>query len=771
MTDQVDDILNQVDQQKTQGPNPQKKTFNAADSILDEVDAVHKPISNWDAYANSMQTASKPQIGLLARSALSGNTLGLSEPIISGTKAAYNSLISGQKFSDAYNQDVEQRKQDIAEHPGADIGGQVVGALTPTPWNVGSKIFEGARGLVGAGKAFLGPAVEAGADLAGPLAAKIPGLIPVANSAARVATSAAEGGLAGGGAAITQQAALRPTGFETNKSDPSDNVSNAADLGAKISGGLALVPEVGGALASGASKSMKYFAHFAMGAPNPEVIDKYIAHAAEINAAPTMEEMKDKVDKVVGALHQDVVNNELSTSKAQDAVNAFTEQLAEKYESAGKDQKEAVQMAKSAFSDAKDNQLIRASIDIQDSITSLKKQVIEGSQQSYQTLEDSGLSFDKSPIVKQIKNQIKALKIGGKSAISDAASGAISQLEAMQGRIGDLPKKISSSQVKEIVQQLDQDIDFLKNAGDFSGPANAAKTQIRRDLDQTIKGQIPEYADQMEGVSENAGLLNRLSSNFGTEQKAANKLKNISSPQYMEDRDALEKLKGITGKDYLGAVNEENLPEFKDLSRAQLAEKMLAQNKDASLNRGLLESPQYKDLVDSQNNLEASKAKLAPFQSLAPNAAGQTHSEEKIKRLMSGNNIEVTRMFKELAKMSDTDLVTTAQNMRLKQAMTGEGATQGSRKAIIWGAMMGALGFLGHGEVGGAMGAAAGSKFGGFLDKYGPKTTKYVIDKLAEIKGDPTMEKIMGLNLPDWVKKDLSARLSQAGVVASEPSK
>jgi hypothetical protein len=52
------------------------------------------------------------------------------------------------------------------------------------------------------------------------------------------------------------------------------------------------------------------------------------------------------------------------------------------------------------------------------------------------------------------------------------------------------------------------------------------------------------------------------------------------------------------------------------------------------------------------------------------------------------------------------------------------------------------------------------------IDIYGPKMTKNILDAVVSIKGMPTRQKIVALNLPAAVKKDLLTQFEQFALTA-----
>lgn len=140
------------------------------------------------------------------------------------------------------------------------------------------------------------------------------------------------------------------------------------------------------------------------------------------------------------------------------------------------------------------------------------------------------------------------------------------------------------------------------------------------------------------------------------------------------------------------------------------------------------------------------------------NKSGYTFSDSTIsalKDLVNSKKVDRARILDSLKEQGYGDLANDIQNTMAKNALTGGGAAQGSRKAKIFGAAGSAVGatvgsFLGGGlgaGVGATVGGAIGAAGGGVIDKYGPQFAKSMMDSQSTVQrlmSNPTTQKFAG---------------------------
>lgn len=194
--------------------------------------------------------------GTASRSFINSMMLGLTDPLVHGTAAAVDNLVSAgfdakdatdfvskatnwENFKKAYQEDIDYEKKIKEKHPVADIGGNLTGAFMPV--GGAAKVFGGINKAGEAAKALV-PAA---------LAAKT----PVSKFAAKVGASAAEGAIGnmavGALEDINKQAQSKIFGTEYEpEGDWLEKRKEEAKLGAMFGGGLTSAIEGAKGLAS-----------------------------------------------------------------------------------------------------------------------------------------------------------------------------------------------------------------------------------------------------------------------------------------------------------------------------------------------------------------------------------------------------------------------------------------------------------------------------------------------------------------------------------------
>lgn len=355
---------------------------------------------------------------------------------------------------------------------------------------------------------------------------------------------------------------------------------------------------------------------------------------------------------------------------------------------------------------------------------------------------------------------------------------------------------LTGGEVKKIIQELDSDIRSYgdKLAGDFSDKTYNSLMNIRRILDSRIKTQVPGYAEIMEETAKMNQLRAQFSKLFGRREAVVSKLSKIDSPAKSIERDALKQLGQITGKDFSSPLEEymatkaqggtpialenlrQSLPE-QEAYRSALA--MSARASRPEYGRDLLlkaqtSSPQAQaarqagqTLTQAEEQLIAARGALEPYKKITPQ-----NSENVIRTLLGDRTrkIELKNMMRSLSQVTDQDFINMIEDLRVKEAFE-KPAVQGSRNVNLWALTTGAVGAVMGDPTLGLASAGAGSQVGAFMDMYGPKVTRRVLDGIVMMRGLPTVQKINSTfaDIPEPVKKDLRDSLIRM-VVAGNSS-
>lgn len=769
-----------------------KKQQEAALSQLSDADLDKLVLAKQ---AQEQKTISQSDVAATAlRSALEGQTAGLSEPLIAGAKglaAGATAFVPNQDLSpevgpsismpqlaqaraqEAYSQDLAQREALKKELPLVDVGAQLAGALTPSPINLVGKVAKGAQAL---GRAAAGIKTAEAVKDAGLLA--------------RMGAGAVEGAASGVGLTAAQNVSGALTGKEAQ------SLAESADIGVKIGAGLPLAGKVGAALAKLPKKALS-----ALGGVPEKVIDEVLEKPELLKNAPTIEEIKDHLDDFVFKLKDKVSSAEISVSEAKKLADVAKSELnqainenklllrAKKFEArqalsqAEADLKSTWATVESGIKAVKPP--TRLTDDVMDSIYDLKSQVSEGSKKAYAVLDNIEGTAEIKPVLSVLKNAQEGLKIQGK-IIGESSEKAYNAIEKTKANLASLGKKVELRDAKKIIQQLDDDISYIEEAGGFSDSASRALIDARRALDSQLKD-IPEYADIMAQVRDKAELLSKARKMYGKREAAFSRLYNIDNPKAVDARDVLIELGKQTGKNFEVPVSEylahkalskntealasikARLPEwatkekaaasYAQLNEPNLENKMVSAMMSDSPEAFALKQVQ-EDVLAKEQALGVAKQALDPFKGIT----AQT-SEGFIRSLLGSTekNIERRKALELISQVSDKDFVDMINKARVS-AQFSKSITQGSRNVNIWG-MLGsaAVGAASSGDL--FLGGAGGVVMGALVDRYGPAATKEILKSVSTIKGLPTVQKIKALELPPSIKNDLVTQLVNASDV------
>lgn len=520
-------------------------------------------------------------------------------------------------------------------------------------------------------------------------------------------------------------------------------------------GGIAKVADKATEAAGAASRWAGVKALSNMGGVSPENIKEYLNFSDRINSAKSVDQLKEVSDGFVGKLADDVQSKALTADQAHEALKGFQSDLKDGYRSAGYDARDAVTSAQQSLKDAHNARIQNLSSDVYDSVNKLKSDVQSGSQKALDILDSSDATrnsskgvnpfVDLGPVHSRIDSTIAQLQKAGTDeslAVADKLRAYKTRLEGMAAADGTIP----ATDAKKLIQGIDTTTKYSPMAGAFDDVKNGAFKGVRSALDESTKAAVPAYAEAMKPVARDADLLNRVSG-FGDKQTGAGILGRINAPTQLENRAALQELGNKYGADFVSAAHPKNLPEQQILNKAQSAQDALRGDRVAEkMDQAVSGSRQKAALDSAQSQLGAAQDRLAPFKSIAPNAAGQTTAQQKLMQLGQGKNIELTDMFQKLGKMTDTDFVQAMKDNQVKAAFE-KGATNGSRNTAI-GAM---IGYAADGVGGGAVGASAGR----IADQWGPAITKRILDGAIKVSKSPTAETIRALSVPDSVKQNM----------------
>lgn len=363
---------------------------------------------------------------------------------------------------------------------------------------------------------------------------------------------------------------------------------------------------------------------------------------------------------------------------------------------------------------------------VSESIDALKAKVSSGSGQAFDALEKIRGKFKIYEPLRELEAGIADLTIAGKP-ISDSANSSFNNLMALKERLEPLAKTgITSTQAKQILQQLDDDIKLSASKGSFSPEADIIKARFRRSLDNIIKSISPEYKAIMQEVADDTQLLTELSSGFGSETKLLNRLNQLSSEKGRSiDLPLLKKLAAKTGQNWDETLDKylqkqdlvnsptdfskyvDNFEEAKNLRGLQdYYNKLRDPNNVRSIDELQAVQKATLGLTDAEKALEAAKQDYKLFSNVKPGVI-----ENKLKAMNGGRQYGANDIFEQINQKTGKNYTEEIRNRAILDSFE-KGDTAGSRKTLA-GALIG-------GPIGGVLGFAG--------DKFAGQTFKAILD-------------------------------------------
>jgi hypothetical protein len=462
-----------------------------------------------------------------------------------------------------------------------------------------------------------------------------------------------------------------------------------------------------------------------------DTISDYLKNREAVNSVPDYEDVSNH-----GLIHLEQLHSDLGTAK--EGYQALESGMKEDLRQRGYDAQTASRTAKTALREAQEklagdtlNGALEAAPSVSNSVQTLRKHVMEGSQQAYDALEQSGRSVDLNPTYQKAKEMADGLRQQGTLEANAQADRIEAQIRTMDatypGGIAPAPA------VKSLIKGLDGISQW--SVGNSADANNLAKQfrQIRHTLDASLKEQVPEYAAAMKPVARDAQLLDSVD-HYTDPADAARNIKSLTNPvKYKYEMPALKQLEARVGSPITEGIEKYANPELRSAMESSLPEAKAAREAAAfaeelknpetkrALAAQLHESPEFKALMEAQNKASALKG-VSP--------AGL---QSKLNKALSGSSIEARKLMEQIPGMEGKTMPEILDALRVKQAFE-KGITNGSRNVNAAGAIGAFIGSFLHGvsPLAGYAGAAAGAAAGHVIDKNGPAFAKKLIDAYAD---------------------------------------
>lgn len=423
-----------------------------------------------------------------------------------------------------------------------------------------------------------------------------------------------------------------------------------------------------------------------------EAIKHYVANPERVNAAPTVEALKNDIDTVVSGIGDKV------TFAKEAAANAKQE-LDDAYRA-------------STFDLSRTRAPEKLADDLMLALDNEKSVLATLSEQADDALVRSGATFQKQDLVKFINDLGGSVGAGKKGAlIGDEVTAAVEKLKVMRDRIEQgLDETIDASTLRDVLRQVRSDINYNQAAGEFNDTANKLKTTFTRNVSNVLKDASPEYAQYMKRMSGLADTLQGMSKSFGTKEKAVSSLNGLMTARGKIKDDLLTKFSELTGKNWQAELEQfKGAKDLLELSKRQDVRELLLPELSAK----------YKA---SQEAVDKALAEYEPLRRLTSDSTQNAIRQQAFKN----PSIENRKAFEHLSEITGRDFLSLMKDRAVLDAFMKE-STNGSRKAVMFGALGGAIG--------GWPGSAVGGAVGGAMDMYGGRILKQMIDGTKDVRG------------------------------------
>lgn len=723
-----------------------------ADKFRDALNQNYKFYSPSTQYKDALKeeyTTGSKQVQAAALAALRGVTIGLSDPAL-----------------EALGVDVEKMAALKEYNPSLSLTSEIAGGLLPVFFSGGGSLAAEAATVggktVAQKAAAMTPAMlatKAGSVvdeiLTSSLAAKgVTGTASsfagraMAKAAPKMAALATEGAIYGAGNALSE-ATLGDK--EINAEYLAGEMGMGALIGAGFGGALgfgeAIAPEIGktvSKLRKSAEESGKTAVSALFGV-RKDVLDKYIARKSIIEGA---EESLDDLIINNQAQVQDIIDNFKSAkTDLKDATAQFKE-LKSDFVSSLKERKystdEALKLAKNQFKEAEqklirsiDDDMLKSGSFVAQDLQKLNDDIVKQSGVAMEELKLQGIDLEAAPVIKKINSLISENEKLATQESQLVAKNLSDYKERLLKNISG--EKMAADDLKKQIQALDRVTVYSPSATTYDKVMNSAYKQIRYEMDDLLKSNVPLYKELMQGVSEDVRLLKSLD-RYGDEFKASRSLRNIDDPVRIKyELSALKKLEERYGSKYSDTIEKyinqseelKKLPEFRSVkgleSQVSLIKNQLL---DRNVQKELAKLPEFKEMVSKQQILKQAELKQKGIE-------GVTGAQIPgiFKKAARGDKIALEKIKVIERELKSPMLTQMLEDAGVLAAFEKGAAAGGSRNVNLWGGLGAIVGTVFDSTM---TGGAGGLALGALVDNNGPKMAKAIVDKFLTMR---TVEK------------------------------
>lgn len=505
-----------------------------------------------------------------------------------------------------------------------------------------------------------------------------------------------------------------------------------------------------------------------------EDIKSYIKNRDLIHSAPEFEDLYNKVLDHVDSIHQGVADASIAADDAakafKDIKNQTYEDLRQKGYESGMANTMAKAQLKTAMTDLAERSqttAINQAKPIAEATEQLRRHVVQGSQGAYDILANSG----------------ENIHLGGFLSKGEELAGELEarntlESKAMADRLREYTKGVALNglerpavEVKPMIQGLDELGKWDFNASTFDKGLSRYYTELRQELDGTLKAHVPEYAEAMKPLAQDTKLLKSLK-NYGSEESATKALKSIKNvDRYKNDMPMLRQLEERVGTPLTKEIEPYANPDIRKRMFKELPEYGEAEKTASIVSE--LKNPETKRIIDEtlarseQGNLNTTAKKALADAMEAKEGLGKVtpaNLEGKLRSAMRGR-FHAQNTLGGLPDFEGSSLMDALEHIKTREAFN-KSAINGSRKVNAFGGIGALAGeLLGH-SVGGAIGGMSlGAALGLITDKYGPQTTAHILDAYIDHWGK--IHDMVGIKNKEAIRYALSKTLDSTAPVSA----
>lgn len=202
------------------------------------------------------------------------------------------------------------------------------------------------------------------------------------------------------------------------------------------------------------------------------------------------------------------------------------------------------------------------------SVKNLSETIKSLSDEASKTLSSSPYIEDGAIPKTKIAAAIKSARRDLGGVFSNDAQAASGALERVAGYYKKLKSTVSEAQVKDLIQQIDGDIDW-KNVA--ANKTNKALAGVRTRLDAMLKSQNTNYKEAMVPVDESMRVMGKIQKTFGIENEpqrgffpndqAPNRLRTALKEDKLGTQRTLDRFQKLTGEDWATKIKNANAKE------------------------------------------------------------------------------------------------------------------------------------------------------------------------------------------------------------------